>query len=196
MDGSQQSATEAGYLGLVRGPSAIFPRGGTWTFGLGYVVACLGLILLVKDPLSVNLAYVVGLGSAAATVIMLFRNAKVPAFAADEGGIWLGRKNTARAVRLQWEQIRQLEVTSDPHGSTLQILLGSGVRPTGIGRQLGSLALLYVWWLGISRATPELLTVLPDPPRYRVPLAQVTPQELRTALAALVPATVPIEVRL
>lgn len=196
MGASQEPVTAAGYLGLVRGPSTVFPRGGLWTIGLGYVVACLAMILLVKDPLSVNLLYVVGLGSAAATVIIFFRNVKVPAFAADEGGIWLGNKNTARGVRLEWEQIRQLKVTSDPRGSTLQILLGSGARPTGMGRQIGSLALLYVWWLGISRVTPELLTVLPDPPRYQVPLAEVTPEELRAALAALAPAALPIEMRL
>ncbi len=48
--------------------------------------------------------------------------------------------------------------------------------------------------LGIRMARPELLTVLPDPPRYRVPLAKVTPDELRSALSGLAPATLAIEI--
>jgi hypothetical protein len=46
---------------------------------------------------------------------------------------------------------------------------------------------------GIRRAKPELLTVLPDSPRYQVPLARVTPDELKSALSALAPSALLIQ---
>jgi hypothetical protein len=194
VDGSEQTAAAGDYSALVRGASAVYPRGGIWMLFAGYAAACLVLVLLVKDPLAINLFYLVGMGAAVAVVTVVFSRARSRAFAADQGGVWLG-KNTARPLRLGWEQIRQLTISSDPRGAVLQILLSSGAHPTGIAQQLASLALLFVPF-GLRRARPGLLTVLPDPPRYRVPLSEVTPEELRSALAALAPAAVPIEMRL
>jgi hypothetical protein len=120
------------------------------------------------------------------------------------GGIWLGvSKDTAQArrVRVEWHQVRQLTISADPHGSVLQILLNSAARPNGTRQQIAVLAhsiaslLLYFVPLGFRKARPGLLTVLPDPPRYRVPLAQVTPEQLGAALSAVAPASVPIVTR-
>lgn len=201
MNGSEQSVAAAEYSGLVHGPSAVFPRGGLWMLAIGYAVVCLVLVLLVRDPLAVNLLYVVGLGSSTAALVVIFSRAKSRAFAADDGGIWLGVSKegvAARRVRVGWDQIRELRISAYPHGSVLQILLNSGACPPGTPRLIAglarSMASLLLWYvpLGFRRARPGLLTVLPDPPRYRVPLAQVTPDELRTALAALAPASVAI----
>lgn len=194
MDGTEQSAATAGYSALVRGPSAVFPRGTLWVLCFGYAVAYVILVVLVKEPLSINLIYLAGFIGSAIALSLVFGRAKYRAFAADDAGIWLG-KNTTRPLRLKWEQVRQLKISPYPHGAVLEILLSSGHRPTGRTQQILSLALLYVPF-GIRRARPGLLTVLPDPPRYRVPLTQVTPEELRSALSALAPAAFPIETRL
>jgi hypothetical protein len=193
VDGSGQAAATAGYSALVRGPSPSFPRGGVWMFCLWYAVIYLCLLAFAKDPLWFNLVALLVFGAAAAYLTTRFLKASSRAFAADQGGIWLGKKTaTSRPLRLEWDQIRQLTISSYPHGAILQVILGSGAPATGGRRQLASLALMSLP-LGIRRARPELLTVLPDPPRYRVPLAKVTPDDLRSALSALAPATVGIE---
>jgi hypothetical protein len=194
VDGSNQLAATGDYSALVRGPAAVLPRGGIWMIYAGEAVAYVAVVLLGKYSLAINLMYLVAMGAAVATVFVVFRRARYRAFAADQSGVWLG-KSSARPLRLGWEQIRQLRISSDPHGAVLQILLNPGARPTGTGRQLASLTLMFVPF-GFGRARPGLLTVLPDPPRYRVPLAQVTPEELRSALSGLAPATLPIEMRL
>jgi hypothetical protein len=162
-------------------------------FGIWYAV--MYLILLVEGGLSLwlNLVTAVAFGAAAAYVILRFTRGTARAFAADRGGIWLGKTTaTASPQRLGWEHIHQLTISSYPRGSMLQVLLASGTPATGRLRQLASLALMSMP-LGVRRTRPELLIVLPDPPRYRVPLADVTPDELRSALSALAPATLPIE---
>ena len=194
MDSSDAPADPAEYSAMVRGPSAIFPRGAIWSYWIAYAAAALTLVLLVRDPLSVNLLETLGLAVPAVAMTVIFSRAKVPAFAADDGGIWLC-KRSARPLRLEWRHIRQLTISSSPDGAILQILLDPGVRPTGKLQQITSLALPFVS-LGTRRGRPGLLTVLPDPPRYRVPLAQVTPEELRSALSVLAPAMPPVEMRL
>lgn len=195
VDGSDQSTVTAEYSALVRGPSAIFPRGGIGVFSIWYAGFYLYLLWVAGPALWYNLVALVALGAAAATVTIVFSKAKSPAFGADSGGIRLGKK-VARPVRLEWEHIRQLKISSDKHGSVLQILLDTSARPTGRVRQLASLALFAFVPMGFRRARPGLLTVLPDPPRYQVPLAQVTPEKLRSALSALAPPAIPIEMRL
>lgn len=193
MDGSEQAAATAGYTALVRGPSPSFPRGGVWMFCVWYAVMYLFLLAVAKDPLWFNLIVLAAFGAAAAYLIVRFSKASSRAFAADLCGILLGKATaTSRTLRLEWDQIRQLTICSSPYGSILQVMLGSSALATGRRRQLASLALMSLP-LGIRRARPELLTVLPDPPRYRVPLAQVTPDDLRSALSALAPATLAIE---
>jgi hypothetical protein len=156
------------------------------------------LILLVAAgfPLWMNLVTLVFFGAAAFYAVRRFTRGTCRAFAADDGGIWLGKESApASPQRLGWQQIHQLTISSYPHGSMLEILLAPGTPAPGRLRQMASLALLSQP-LGIRKARPELVTVLPDPPRYRVPLADVTPDELRAALSALAPAALPIEDKL
>jgi hypothetical protein len=47
--GSEQTAAAGDYSALVRGASAVYPRGGIWMLFAGYAAACLVLVLLVKD---------------------------------------------------------------------------------------------------------------------------------------------------
>jgi hypothetical protein len=196
VDGSDPSAAAARYSALVRGPSATFPRGGLWLFPVWYAVMYVALLFETRQRLWFNLVMLAALGAAAAAVVVILAKTQSLAFAADDGGIWLGKNNrAARPLRVGWEQVRQLTISSYQHGSILQVLLNSGATPTTRGRQIASLALVSLP-LGIRRARPGLLTVLPDPPRYRVPLARVTPEELRSALSGLAPATLPIEMRL
>jgi hypothetical protein len=194
VDHREQTAATVEYSLLVRGPSPSFPRGGVWMFGVWYALMYLCLLWAAGLPLWFNLVTLAVFGGAAAYTITRFTRGLSRAFAADNGGIWLGRNSgTARQVRLGWEQIRQLTISSNPRGSMLEILLNSGAPATGRLRQAASLVQMSLP-LGIRRSRPELLTVLPDPPRYRVPLADVTPDELRSALSALAPATLAIEI--
>ena len=190
--GSEQAAATAGYSAPVRGPSPSFPRGGVWMFCVWYAV--LYLCLFPWLPLWYDLVVLAVFSATAVYMIMAFTKAGWRAFAADDGGIWLGKNNVPdRRVRLEWEQIRQLSISAYPHGSILQVLVDSGTPTTGRRDRIVNLALMLLP-LGVRRARPELLTVLPDPPRYRVPLAKVTPDELRSALSGLVPATLAIEI--
>jgi hypothetical protein len=193
VDESEPVATAMEYSALVRGPSASFPRGGVWLFGVWYAGMYLCLLAVAGFSLWENLVVLALFAAAAGGTIIWFNRGTSRAFAADDSGIWLG-KQTAMSVRqrLSWEQIRQLTISAQPHGSMLQVLLVSGVPVTGRFRQAASLALM-VLPLGIRRTKPELLTVLPDPPRYQVPLARVTPSELKSALSALAPSAVLIE---
>jgi hypothetical protein len=174
----------------------MFPRGGIWMFGVWYVVMYLILVLFAVHSLWFTLVALAVFGFAAAFMITTYGKARVPAFAADGGGIWLGVRNTSRGVRLEWAHVRRIRISAYPHGSILQILLDPGARPTGWGQQIAALALLGLVPMGFRRARPGLLTVLPDPPRYRVQLAQVTPGEVRSGLSALAPVALPIEMRL
>jgi len=193
MGESERAVTAARYSALVRGPSASFPRGGVWIFPVIYSVMYLILLVAAGFPLWMNIVTLVFFGASAVYAVRRFTRGTTRAFAADDRGIWLGKK-TAQAgpLRLGWEQIRQLTISSYPHGSMLEILLASGTPAPGRLRQAASLALLSQP-LGIRKVRPELVTVLPDPPRYRVPLADVTPDELGAALSALAPAVLPIE---
>jgi hypothetical protein len=147
-----------------------------------------------RDPSWFNLVVLAAFAVADIVVTVVFIQATYAAFVADHGGIWLGKKTATRSPqRLSWEQIRQLTISSYPHGSMLQVMLDSGAHATSRLQQMASLALMALP-LGVRKTTPGLLTLLPDPPRYRVPLARVTPDELRSALSALAPAALPIEI--
>jgi len=194
VDDSKQAEPVVRYSALVRGPSSTFPRGGLWVFGFWYVVIYVVLWLEDGHQLWFRLVVLVALAAAWTGVTMLLSRAMFPAFAADADGIWLGKQAVRRSPeRIGWEQVRQLTISSSPHGSVLQVLLGVDAPATSRLRQAASLALMAVPF-GLRRTRPALLTVLPNPPRYRVPLARVTPAELAAALSAQAPATVPIQV--
>lgn len=195
MDSSEQSALSAEYSALVRGPSAILPRGGIGVYASGWAVGYLAIVLLVPESVVFLLVVLAGIVVQLAALAIISGRANVGAFTADASGIWLGRKGRVRGVRLEWAHIHQLLISRHPRGSMLQVVLSSGVRPASWFRPVADLALMLAT-MGARRPTPALLTVYPDPPRYRVPLAQVTPEELRSALAALAPTALPIEMRL
>ncbi len=115
MHSSEQPLATAGYSALVRGPSPSFPRGGVWMFCVWYAVGYLCLFPWL--PLWYDLVVLAVFSAAAAYMIMVFTKANSRAFAADYGGIWLGKNNVPdRRVRLEWEQIRQLSISPCPHG--------------------------------------------------------------------------------
>ena len=165
-----------------------------WIISLWYAVMYLGWLLEGRHPLRFNLVVLAAFAGADIVVTIWLIRATYPAFTADHGGIWLGKKTATKSPqRLSWEQVRHLTISSYPHGSMLQVILDSGAAATSRVRQMAGLVLMSLP-LGVRRTTPGLLTLLPDPPRYRVPLARVTPDELRSVLSALAPATLPIEV--
>jgi hypothetical protein len=178
----------------VQGPVAFFLRGGLWLFGFWYLGIYLVLLFAAGFSLVVNLVVLVIFVLTAMFVISRFRRASSPAFTADDGGISLGLR-TARAVgrrQLSWTEISQLTISAQPYGSMLSVRLNPGTPPTSPLRQLATLARVTLLFQ-VNRVQPELLNVLPGPPRHQVPLARVAPGDLRSALSALAPASLPIE---
>jgi hypothetical protein len=185
------AATVAGtpYSALVRGPTALYPRGGLWMFVVWYTIAYGAFLFGAKPPRYFAIAAFAAYAIAAATMTWIMSRAGSPSFEASSTGIRLGRSGKIR--ELPWSDVQQIRVSVVKQGVLLEIILSPSVpvRYRGTARQLADLALFGLPLVGIRRCTPALLVPLPDPPRYRVPLIQVTAQELSTALAAEAPGT-------
>jgi hypothetical protein len=196
VDVENQHAEAMKFSGWVRGTAGLFPRGGVWLFGVWYLGIYLVLLFAAGFSLVVNLGVLVVFALAATFVITRFRKVSSRSFAVDADGISLGAR-TAPAVgrrQLGWADIRQLTISARPYGVMLSVLVDPATPATSSLRQLMTLVRVAVLFQ-VRRVQPELLNVLPDPPRYQVPLARVTPGELSSALSALAPAGLPIETR-
>jgi hypothetical protein len=185
---------EASYSGLVRGPSAVYPRGGIWMFSIWYAAMYVVLLFAASPSAAFAVVAFALFAGAAATITWLLSRASYRSLQADARGIRLGPPAKAREV--PWAEVRQLRISADKDGALLEVLLDQSaeVPRRGLARKIGELAYFSLPFVGARNCTPEILIPLPDPPRYRVPLASVTPEALRSALAALAPDTVPITV--
>jgi hypothetical protein len=192
---------------LVRGPSAVFPRGYLWLVPLWYLV----LVALAYDtgrlPSWYEVCCIGPTFLALLIVITVLATLRSNAFVADESGILLGLRGAAqrrigrrrRQKHLVWYEVSQLRIAYRPYGARLDVLMAPG-SPTGNGR--------LVW-----RIIAAVVTVLLPPAcmfrspgllrprsrsgrvRYRVPLYDVRPEQLQLALAPLAPRGVAISVR-
>lgn len=187
------AAAGRGQVALVRGPSAVFPRGGVWIFSVWGAIAFAALAA-AGHGLPFDLVALAACGFGAVVPAMVFRRAVSPAFAVDSGGITLGRATaTARGQRLGWDEISRLTISPNRHGLLLRILVSSEAAAASPLRRLAGLV-LFSLPMGARKSTPALLTVLPDPPRYEVPLARITADQLQSMLTGAAPATIPVEV--
>ena len=129
------------YPALVRGPSAVFPRGYLWLIPLWALV----LLGLAYDKGQLPSWYeVCCIGPALLAVLIVFAvlaTLRNNAFVADESGILLGLRGAAqrrigrrrRQKHLAWYEVSQLKIAYRPYGARLDIFMAVG-SATGNGR--------------------------------------------------------------
>jgi hypothetical protein len=194
------------YAALVRGPSAIFPRGYLWLIPLWYAAIAVLAYVKGKLPLWYALCALPAATLAVLTLVAVLATLRSNAFLVDESGILLGLRGAARrrfgrrrrATRhLAWDEVRQLRIANRPYGARLDIFLSPG-SVSGRGRMVGRIAAAILTVLippACLVRSPGLLHPRSDPLRYRIPLYEVRPEQLRLALAPFAPPNVPIAVR-
>ncbi len=193
------------YAALVKGPSAVFPRGFLWLIPLWYLV----LVAVTRYKGRLPSWYALcALGATLLAVLLLIAvlsTLRNNAFVADESGVLLGLRGAAqrrigrrrRQRHLAWDEVSQLRIAYRPYGARLDIFLAAGSR-TGNGRLIWRIAAAIVTVLlppACMFRSPGLLRPRSGPVRYRVPLFDVRPQQLKLALAPFTPPNVAIAVR-
>ena len=198
------------YAALVKGSSAIFPRGFLWLIPVWYGAIALVLKIRVRPPAWSTWYAPYALGAtllAALTMIAVLSSLRSNAFVADDDGIRLGLRGAARrrlgrkrraSTLLPWPDVRQLKIASRPYGARLDILLhrdSVADRHRLIWQAAATVVTLLIPVAYLFRSPGLLRPRSYNPPRYRIQLYDVTPEELRVALAPLAPPTVAIAVR-
>lgn len=195
------------YAALVKGSSAIFPRGFLWLIPVWYTAIAVLIKVKVKPP-AWYAPYALGATLLAAlTLIAVLSTMRNNGFVADDGGIRLGLRGAARrrlgrrrreSTHLPWPEVQQLKIASRPYGARLDIVLHRGAiadRHHLIWQTLANVVTLLLPVAYLFRSPGLLRPRSYDPPRYRIQLYDVTPEELRLALAPLAPPTLRIAVR-
>jgi hypothetical protein len=203
--GMTEAAVENRYAALVRGSSAIFPRGYLWVIPLWYVALVILAGAKDRPPSWYGLIALPATAMAVLMVIAVLSTLRSNAFVVDENGILLGLRGAAqrrfgrrrRQKHLGWYEVGQIRIASRRYGSRLDIVLAEG-SASGCGRMVWRIAAAVITVLlppACMFRMPGLLRARSDPLRYRIPLYDVKPEELRLALAPFVPPNVPIAVR-
>lgn len=201
---------ESRYTALVRGSSAIFPRGYLWLIPVWYVVIAAAIKFRGRSPAWYEPIALGALLVGALTLMAVLATIRNNAFLADESGVWLGlrggaRRRFARRRRqnryLPWPEVQRLRIVFRRYGARIDIFLpaapassrGRAIwRVTATSLAAGLTVLIPLAYLFRS---PAILRPRRNPHRYRIPLYDVTPEELRLALVPLVPPNLPIAVR-
>ncbi len=194
---------------LVRGPASRYPRGFVWLIPAWFAILTGGAVLLGtrasttgRMPLWLAETEVGGLFLAACIAMGVLATVRHRAFRADSHGIWLGIRTTRkrpklRQVHLSWAEIAQLRMVPRRYGLLLEITLSPAARIVhrpGPARQillfLGALVMPFMF----GRGTPALTMPRMDPPRYKIKICDRTAAQLKLALAAVQPDTLPVGV--
>lgn len=189
------------YTALVRGASAVFPRGFGGLIPVWYVAIAAAVVVSHRAPLWYNLVALLGLLLAAISLAVVFATMRSGAFAADGRGIWLGlrggsarRGGRRRRIRhLPWDQIDQVQIRSRTYGAQVDIMLRPAAHISHRPKALAELArtiLLLVIPIACVGCVPGLLSPRWSMPLYRIKLYDTEARELRQALAARAPGTV------
>jgi hypothetical protein len=192
---------------LVRGPASRYPRGFVWLIPAWFAILTAAVVIVGANasgqlPLWLGITEIGGLVIAATTVLSVLLTVKHRAFRADAHGIVLGirtarRRPKLRQVQLAWPDIAQLRLVPRRYGVLLEITLGPAARIVyrpGLAKQAVLLLGSLVMPVGFGRGRPALTTPGMDPPRYLVKICDITAAELKLALAAVKPDTVPARV--
>jgi hypothetical protein len=178
------------YSACVRAAEARFPRGGVWVFAAWYAVAAAAFVWGAKPSAAFAAVTIAAFAAGAGYIIRVEFRSGPRAFHADADGLRLGFGPASAKSRrdLSWDDVQQLRISERKHGVLLEVLVNSGAsQPYRSGlRQFTDLAFMFgVPVTGISRNTPALVVPRRDPPRYQIPLIQVTAPEVHAALAQL-----------
>ena len=204
------------YAALVRGSSAIFPRGFLWLIPIWYVAIAAAFKLKDRAPMwyePMRFYEPIALGAlllAALTLLAVLSTIRNNAFLVEDSGIWLGLRGGARRRfgprrrrnrHLPWPEVRQIRIVHKRYGARIDVYLPDPPvtsRPraiwhaTATSLAAGLTVLLPVAYLFRS---PAILRPRSGRRRYRIPLYDVAPEELRLALVPMVPPNLPIAVR-
>jgi hypothetical protein len=192
---------------LVRGPASRYPRGFLWLIPAWFIIVGAVVMALVSHangrmPLWLGLPEIGGLALAAITMFCVLATVRQYAFRADTHGIVLGvatrrKRPKLRQVYLPWPDIAQVRLVRRRYGVLLEISLAPSApvaHRQGLGRQALVLLGALVMPFGFGRGTPALTMPRSNPPRYRVKICDVSPADLKHALAAVQPAGPPVRV--
>ncbi len=194
------------YTALVRGSAAVFPRGYLWLIPVWYVVIAALVEVKGKPPAWYAPCALGALLLAAFVLIAVLSTMRNNAFLVDDSGIWLGLRGGARRRfgrrrrqnrYLPWPEVRQLRIVSRRYGARLDVFLPAGSvsgRGRLIWRVIAAGLTVFIPPAYLFRS-PGILRPRSDPLRFRIPLYDVTPEELRLALVPLVPPNLPIAVQ-
>jgi len=194
------------YAALVRGPSTIFPRGYLWLIPVWYVALAALMEFKGQPPSWYGPIAVGALLLGAFTLLTVLSTIRNNAFLAEEDGIWLGLRGGARrrfgrrrrdCRHLPWPELEQLKVARRHYGARLDVMLRPGCAPNQgsiAWRAVAALLTLLIPAVYLFRS-PGLLRPGSHSLRYRIPLYDVTPEQLRLALEPLVPPTLAIVVQ-
>ncbi len=195
------------YAALVKGSAALFPRGFLWLIPVWYAAIAVAVKVKAKPPAWYAPYALAATLLAVLTLIAVLSTMRNNAFVADGGGIRLGLRGAARrrfgrrrreSAHLPWPEVQQLKIASRPYGARLDILLHREAIADRhhVVWQIVATGLTVVLPVAYLFRSPGLLRPRSyGPPRYRIQLYDVTPEELRLALAPLAPPTVSIAVR-
>jgi hypothetical protein len=194
---------------LVRGPASRYPRGFIWLIPTWFAIISGAVLLVGTDasstgqmPLWLGLTEIGGLLVAACVMVGVLATVRHRAFRADSHGVWLGVRTTRRRpklrqVHLTWPDVAQMRMVPRRYGVLLEITLSPAARvvyETGPARQvllwLGALVMPFAF----GRGTPALTMPRMNPSRYQVKICDWTAAELKLALAAVKPDTLPLRV--
>ena len=192
---------------LVRGPASRYPRGFLWLIPAWFILLSAAALAVVNHangrmPLWLGLPEIGGLALAAITMFCVLATVRQYAFRADSHGIVLGvstkrKRPKLRQLYLPWPEIAQVRIVRRRYGALLDITLGPSARVAHRqtpGRQALVLLGALVMPFGFGRGTPALTMPRSNPPRYRVKICDVSPAELKLALAVVQPAGPPVRV--
>jgi hypothetical protein len=204
------------HTALVRGSSAIFPRGFLWLIPIWYVAIAAAIKFKDRAPLwyePMRWYEPIALGAlllAALTLMVVLSTIRNNAFLADDSGIWLGLRGGARRRfgprrrqnrQLPWAEVQRLRIVFRRYGARIDVFLPPAP-VTSRGRAIWrvtatslAVGLTVVIPLAYLFRSPAILRPRRNPHRYRIPLYDVSPEELRLALVPFVPPNLPIAVQ-
>jgi hypothetical protein len=198
------------YTALVKGSSAVFPRGFGWLIPVWYAAIALVVKIKVKPAswFTWYAPYAFGITVLATlTLIIVLSTMRNNAFVADESGILLGLRGAARrrfsrrrrqTTHLPWPEVQELKIASRPYGARVDIVLHRDSVADShdlIWQAVATVVTLLIPIAYLFRSPGIVRPRSYNPPRYRIQLYDVRAEELRLGLAPLAPPTVPINVR-